>query len=145
MEDQGTNFFACRGGAAGKPLKTVLNLSTALDTLSFNHDSQMMVMASRLKRDALRWGTVVGPVRRLHGARVRECASCCVWSLIHLCYLTRRVVHVPTMTVFSNWPTSKSPLHYVHSTAFSPHSGYLAIGNARGRVLLYRLHHYSKA
>ena len=65
--------------------------------------------------------------------------------VIHLCYLTRRVVHVPTMTVFSNWPTSKSPLHYVHSTAFSPHSGYLAIGNARGRVLLYRLHHYSKA
>lgn len=41
--------------AAGKPLKTVLNLSTAIDTLSFNHDGQMMVMASRLKRDALRW------------------------------------------------------------------------------------------
>lgn len=56
-----------------------------------------------------------------------------------------RVVHVPTMTVFSNWPTSKSPLHYVHDAAFSPNSGYLAIGNARGRVLLYRLHHYSRA
>ena len=56
-----------------------------------------------------------------------------------------RVLHVPSMTVFSNWPTSKSPLHYVHSTAYSPNSGYLAIGNARGRVLLYRLHHYSKA
>lgn len=55
------------------------------------------------------------------------------------------VLHVPSMTVFSNWPTSKSPLHYVHSAAYSPHSGYLAIGNARGRVLLYRLHHYSKA
>jgi len=49
------------------------------------------------------------------------------------------------MTIFSNWPTSKSPLHYVHSTAYSPNSGYLAIGNARGRVLLYRLHHYNKA
>lgn len=36
-------------------MKTVLNLSTAIDTLSFNHDGQMMVMASRLKRDALRW------------------------------------------------------------------------------------------
>jgi hypothetical protein len=57
----------------------------------------------------------------------------------------RRVVHIPSLTVFSNWPTSKSPLHYVHSAAFSPNSGYLAIGNARGRVLLYRLHHYSKA
>ncbi|KAI3425118.1 hypothetical protein D9Q98_008890 [Chlorella vulgaris] len=94
---------------AGKPLKTVLNLDTVIDTLAFNHDAQMMVMASRLKRDAL------------------------------------RLVHIPSMTVFSNWPTSKSPLHYVHSAAFSPNSGYLAIGNARGRVLLYRLHHYSKA
>lgn len=55
------------------------------------------------------------------------------------------VLHVPSMTIFQNWPTSKSPLHYVHSAAFSPHSGYLAIGNARGRVLLYRLHHYSQA
>ncbi|KAL4856937.1 U3 small nucleolar RNA-associated protein 18 [Chlorella vulgaris] len=85
--------------ATGKPLKTVLNLDTATDTLSFNHDAQMMVMASRLKRDAL------------------------------------RLVHIPSMTVFSNWPTSKSPLHYVHSAAFSPNSGYLAIGNARGRRL----------
>jgi len=28
--------------------------------------------------------------------------------------------------------------------AFSPNGGFLAIGNARGRVLLYRLHHYSQ-
>ena len=77
------------------------------------------------------------------------------WSCFHLTtvglksipHLPRclRVLHVPSMTVFSNWPTSKSPLHYVHSTAYSPNSGYLAIGNARGRVLLYRLHHYNKA
>ena len=77
------------------------------------------------------------------------------WSCVHLTavglksipHLPRclRVLHVPSMTVFSNWPTSKSPLHYVHSTAYSPNSGYLAIGNARGRVLLYRLHHYNKA
>lgn len=57
----------------------------------------------------------------------------------------RSVLHVPSMTIFQNWPTSKSPLHYVHCAAFSPHSGYLTIGNARGRVLLYRLHHYSQA
>ena len=28
-----------------------------------------------------------------------------------------KVVHVPSMTVFSNWPTSRSPLHYVGNTA----------------------------
>ena len=53
-----------------------------------------------------------------------------------------RLIHMPSMTAFSNWPTSKSPLQYIHSLAFSPTSGYLAIGNAKGRTLLYRLHHF---
>ena len=54
-----------------------------------------------------------------------------------------RLVHLPSCTVFSNWPTSKSPLHYVHCAAFSPGCGFLAIGNAKGKVLLYRLPHYA--
>jgi len=54
-----------------------------------------------------------------------------------------RLLHLPSMTVFANWPTGRSPLHFVHSLAFSPNGGFLAIGNARGRVLLYRLHHYT--
>ena len=54
-----------------------------------------------------------------------------------------RLVHTPTGTVFSNWPTSKSPLNYVFSCNFSPESGYLALGNDKGKVLLYRLKHYS--
>ncbi|TMW55916.1 hypothetical protein Poli38472_008564 [Pythium oligandrum] len=53
-----------------------------------------------------------------------------------------KMVHVPTMTVFANWPSSKTPLHYVSAMDFSPNSGYFAVGNARGRVLLYRLTHY---
>lgn len=56
-----------------------------------------------------------------------------------------KLVHVPTMTVYSNWPTKESPLEYVHDVDFSPNSGYIAIGNAKGRVLLYRLNHYSQA
>ena len=82
-----------------------------------------------------------------------------------------RIAHLPTGAVFSNWrepatlvcayaacggaqaaspkslgcrPSGKTPLHYVHSVAFSPNCGYLAVGNARGRVLLYRLHHYDQ-
>lgn len=46
----------CYTPAAGKPIKTVLNLATQIDTLAFNHDGQMLVMGSRLKRDALRCG-----------------------------------------------------------------------------------------
>lgn len=56
-----------------------------------------------------------------------------------------RLVHVPSKTVFSNWPSPKTPLQYVHSMAFSPGGGYFAAGNAGGRVLLYRLHHYDHA
>lgn len=56
-----------------------------------------------------------------------------------------RVLHMRSLSVFSNWPTSRSPLHYVHTADFSPHCGFLAIGNAKGRALLYRLHHYQQA
>jgi U3 small nucleolar RNA-associated protein 18 len=53
-----------------------------------------------------------------------------------------KLLHVPTATVFSNWPTSKTPLKYVWSMDFSPGSKYLAIGNDHGKCLLYRLKHY---
>jgi U3 small nucleolar RNA-associated protein 18 len=53
-----------------------------------------------------------------------------------------KMVHVPSQTVFANWPTAHTPLNYVTSMDFSPNSGYFAVGNARGRVLLYRLTHY---
>jgi U3 small nucleolar RNA-associated protein 18 len=54
-----------------------------------------------------------------------------------------RMVHVPTLTTFSNWPTGQTPLRSVSSFAFSPHSGLFAIGNDHGRVLLYRINHYT--
>jgi len=54
-----------------------------------------------------------------------------------------RLVHVPSFTTFSNWPTAKTPLHYVTSIDFSRDSGLLTIGNDRGRALLYRLKHYT--
>ncbi|MCO5594176.1 hypothetical protein L7F22_048200 [Adiantum nelumboides] len=56
-----------------------------------------------------------------------------------------KLVHLPSNTVFSNWPTMKTPLHYVQSLDFSPGGGYLAVGNAAGKVLLYRLQHYERA
>lgn len=56
-----------------------------------------------------------------------------------------KLVHLPTQTVFANFPTQQTPLHYVSSHAFSPHSAWLTIGNDRGRVLLYRLQHYQQS
>jgi U3 small nucleolar RNA-associated protein 18 len=54
-----------------------------------------------------------------------------------------KLVHAASGHVFSNWPSETTPLSYVQSTAFSPLSGLLAIGNDKGRVLLYKLKHYS--
>ncbi len=56
-----------------------------------------------------------------------------------------RLVHTRSMTVFANWPTPATPLQFVHSLAFSPGGGLLAVGTARGRALLYRLNHYATA
>jgi U3 small nucleolar RNA-associated protein 18 len=56
-----------------------------------------------------------------------------------------KLFHVPSGTAFANWPTAKTPLSYVTAIDFSPSDGYLAVGNDKGRVLLYRLHHYSEA
>jgi len=55
-----------------------------------------------------------------------------------------KLLHVPTQTVFSNWPTTKTPLGYVSTMDFSPGSKFLALGNDKGKCLLYKLGHYDK-
>ena len=67
-----------------------------------------------------------------------------------LCFRSRlardalRVAHLGSGTVYSNWPSAKTPLQFVHAASFSAQGGCLAVGNARGRVLLYRLGHYGR-
>ncbi|GBG61499.1 hypothetical protein CBR_g21842 [Chara braunii] len=91
------------------PLKALMNLTTWVNCVKFNHDAQILAMSSNNNRDAL------------------------------------RLVHVPSLTVFSNWPTTRTPLAYIHSLDFSPGGGFLAVGNSQGRALLYRLRHYDRA
>jgi len=50
-----------------------------------------------------------------------------------------KLVHLPTMKVFANWPTERTPLGYVQCLEFSPEGGYMAAGNDKGRVLLWKL------
>lgn len=54
-----------------------------------------------------------------------------------------KLLHLPSLTVFPNWPTSRTPLRYVNTFDFSPNSGYLSIGNDRGKASLFRLNHYT--
>ncbi|CAG8595892.1 13673_t:CDS:2 [Ambispora leptoticha] len=91
------------------PLKAISNLTTTVHHTKFNHDSQILGISSRSKKEQL------------------------------------KLVHLPSLTVFKNWPTGATPLGYVESFDFSPNSGYIAIGNAKGKVLLYRLRHFASA
>ncbi|KAK4603641.1 hypothetical protein RGQ29_012234 [Quercus rubra] len=56
-----------------------------------------------------------------------------------------KLIHVPSFTVFSNWPPLKKSLQYPLCLDFSPGGGFMAMGNAGGKVLLYKLHHYNHA
>ncbi len=55
-----------------------------------------------------------------------------------------RVVHVPSFTVFSNWPMDSAHLQFVSSVALSPSSGYLSVGNRKGEAQLFRLLSYPR-
>ena len=94
-------------GEERKALKAVGNLTTAVSTLRFNHDAQLLAVASKANKDAL------------------------------------KLVHLPSASVYANWPTQQTPLHHVTAVDFSRGSEYLAVGNARGKVLLYNLKAYS--
>jgi len=89
-----------------RPLKAIGNLTTSISALRFNHDSQLLAIASKTQKDQM------------------------------------RLVHIPSLTAFSNWPTSSTPLGRVSSVDFSTGGEYIAIGNTRGRVLLYHLKDY---
>lgn len=91
-----------------QPIHTLMNITTPIDNIVYNHDSQLLLSSSQRVKDSLR-----------------------LYNTIH------------NYTSYSNWPTVNTPLHYVTCTAFSPHSGYITIGNDRGRVLLYKLKHYN--
>ncbi|XP_031481856.1 U3 small nucleolar RNA-associated protein 18 homolog [Nymphaea colorata] len=56
-----------------------------------------------------------------------------------------KLVHVPSLSVFSNWPPLKHNLQNVQCLDFSPRGGLMVLGNAAGKVLLYKLHHYEHA
>ncbi|KAJ5934549.1 hypothetical protein N7466_004096 [Penicillium verhagenii] len=96
---------ASQGGVPRNPQPTrVLDqLTTPVSHLVFAPDGQMLVMASRWKRDAL------------------------------------RLVHLPSCTVYRNWPTSNTPLGRISSVAISPNSEQLAVGNEQGRIRLWEI------
>ena len=56
-----------------------------------------------------------------------------------------RLLNVPERAVVANWPTAGTPIGYASCARFSPHGGFLAVGNDKGKCLLYRVNHYASA
>lgn len=55
-----------------------------------------------------------------------------------------RLVHMPSLTVFSNWPDVRgSGVTYPFASSFSEDSRYLSLGTDSGQALLFKLNHYS--
>ncbi|KEP67205.1 UNVERIFIED_CONTAM: WD-40 repeat protein [Hammondia hammondi] len=54
-----------------------------------------------------------------------------------------RLIHLPSLTVYQNWPTERTPLRYVTAADFSCDNGFLAVGNDRGNALLYQIRHFA--
>ena len=54
------------------------------------------------------------------------------------CWYVFLQVHMPSLTVFSNFPDQSDVLRVPYRLDFSVNSGYFGIGNNKGRVLLYR-------
>lgn len=86
-----------------KPVRVFDQLVTPISHLEFSRDGQVLCMASRWKRDAL------------------------------------RLVHLPSCTVYRNWPTSGMPLGRISALAWSPGGEYLAVGNEQGKIRLWEI------
>ncbi|XP_015120662.1 U3 small nucleolar RNA-associated protein 18 homolog [Diachasma alloeum] len=53
-----------------------------------------------------------------------------------------RMIHLPSLHVFSNFPTFQTVMHNPLDIDFSPNSGYLGISNNKNNAYLYRLKHF---
>ncbi|EFP09101.1 hypothetical protein CRE_25379 [Caenorhabditis remanei] len=54
-----------------------------------------------------------------------------------------RLVHVASQTVFKNFPERNGKVSNANCLDFSPSGGYLAVGNDRGRLHVFSIHHFS--
>ncbi|KAI5301401.1 hypothetical protein KEM55_001757, partial [Ascosphaera atra] len=88
---------------APKPARVLDQLTTPTSHLVFSNDGQLLVMASRWKKDAL------------------------------------RLVHLPSCTVYRNWPTSSTPFGRISAVAISPTSDMIAVANEAGKIRLWNV------
>eukprot|EP00831_Metopus_contortus_P051650 TRINITY_DN43371_c0_g1_i1.p1 TRINITY_DN43371_c0_g1~~TRINITY_DN43371_c0_g1_i1.p1 ORF type:complete len:263 (-),score=45.20 TRINITY_DN43371_c0_g1_i1:35-823(-) len=52
-----------------------------------------------------------------------------------------KLIHLPTLTAYSNFPTAQTNLKYPSSLSFSSNGKYIAVGNDEGKAHLFRFKH----
>ena len=50
-----------------------------------------------------------------------------------------RLIHLPSCTVYKNWPTSNTPLGRISAVAFSKDSDMVAVANEQGKIRLWEI------
>ncbi|KAG7219057.1 hypothetical protein INR49_003592 [Caranx melampygus] len=111
-----SNFSQSKASESGDELA---DLATSL---TFNPTSEILAAASQVEDEPYDW---YGPDVRPAGEPDPD----------H--------VHLPSLSVFSNFPVSNRKFLYRASCLdFSPHSGFFALANNKGHAPLFRLLHY---
>ncbi|OCK82997.1 WD40 repeat-like protein [Lepidopterella palustris CBS 459.81] len=90
------------------PVRALDHLTTAISHLAFSPDGQLLAMASRSKKNAM------------------------------------RLVHLPSCTVYRNWPTDKTPLGRISALAWGDGQreeaeAFLAVANEQGKIRLWEV------
>jgi U3 small nucleolar RNA-associated protein 18 len=110
--------------------RAIMNLTTKVDSLSFHPSGQILAVGS----------SEVSRRLVLLRAKLTFALLC---TFLDQKNDQLRLVHLPSLTVFSNWPTESTPIRKLQCCEFSPGGGYFAIGSSTGKVLLYRVQHFA--
>lgn len=86
-----------------EPTRVFKQLTTPTSVLEISPDGQLLVIASKWKKDAL------------------------------------RLIHLPSCTVYRNWPTSQTPFGRVTAVAFNAQSDLLAVASEQGKIKLWEI------
>ncbi len=54
-----------------------------------------------------------------------------------------RIAHVPSFSVYSNWPNLKTNLNFITAAGVSSDSKYLVLGNDKANVYVYNFKHFN--
>ncbi|EEH47730.2 uncharacterized protein PADG_03814 [Paracoccidioides brasiliensis Pb18] len=129
-----------RDGIPRNPIPTRMldQLTTPTSHLVFSADGQLLVMASRWKKDALRLSMkspLPIPSSPSHALLI---------SMLHVklqfTNSNLHIVHLPSCTVYKNWPTSNTPFGRISAVAIAPTSDMLAVANEQGKIRLWEIH-----